>query len=66
VKRLLLLPNTFAGISKTAGGSSSNSSSSSTRSRQQQQVGSPTGSLRPLGTFSPASPTKQPGTPLNK
>jgi hypothetical protein len=64
VKRLLLLPNTFAGISKTAGGSSS--SSSSTRSRQQQQVGSPTGSLRPLGTFSPASPAQQPGTPLNK
>jgi hypothetical protein len=65
VKRLLLLPNTFAGMSKTSGSSSSNNSTRSPQ--QQQQVGSPSGSLRPLlGTFSPATPTKQPVTPLNK
>lgn len=61
VKRLLLAPNPFAGITK-AGGSSHISSNSSRPQQQQQQLpGSPLVS-RPLA-FSPATPAKQPVVP---
>jgi hypothetical protein len=67
VKRLLLMPNAFAGVCKTAGAVSSSSSKAPQQQQLQQQVGSP---MSPSGktqlAFSPATPAKQPVSPVSR